>query len=107
MKRPPSPNWSVVHIPVARSLDVKDVAAGEILSGLSGEEFDMAYVKNQVAGHMCSYALVQCYAKKGGDPDMKALAAKLAPKVKGHLMMAKKLYKEEKEMEKEHKIETK
>lgn len=54
---------------VSRSLDVKDTAAGEILSGLSGEEFDLAYVKNQVAGHICSYALVECYAKKGGDPD--------------------------------------
>ena len=56
------------QVPVPRSLDVKH-AAGEILSGLSGEEFDLAYVKNQVAGHICSYALVECYAKKGGDPD--------------------------------------
>ena len=94
------------QVPVSRSLDVKD-AAGEVLSGLSGEEFDLAYVKNQVAGHICAYALVECYAKKGGDPEMKALAAKLAPKVKDHLMMAKKMYKEEKGMEKEHKTATK
>ena len=95
------------QVPVSRSLDVKDAAAGEILSGLTGEEFDMAYVKNQVAGDICAYALVECYAKKGGDPEMKALAAKLAPKVNDHLMMAKKMYKEEKEMEREHKTATK
>ena len=64
-------------------------AAMERLMQLSGEAFDQAYMNEAgVNAHMESAAVYQRQAGLGQDPDLKAFAATILPRVQGHLEMA-------------------
>ena len=82
------------QLALPRMPDVKDQAAADALSGLSGSQFDREFMKGQVAGHMCAVQLFQAEAERGADPNIKAFAAKFLPRIKEHLEMARKSMKE-------------
>lgn len=59
------------------------------LMQLSGAEFDRAYLAEAgVNSHLESAAVYQRQVAMGQDPDLKAFAAKILPRVQGHLAMA-------------------
>ena len=55
------------------------------LQGLSGADFDRAYVNAMVTAHEKDVALFERQAANDADPDAKALAAKTLPTLKKHL----------------------
>jgi putative membrane protein len=69
------------------------------LAALSGAEFDGCYAKAQLVTHLQAVATFEAEAKHGTDPDVKALAAKALPIIKGHLKMIKPIAKKYHEKE--------
>ncbi|HAX80718.1 MAG TPA: DUF4142 domain-containing protein [Cyanobacteria bacterium UBA11372] len=64
-------------------------AAMRQLMQLSGESFDRAYMSEAgLNGHMESAAVYQRQAMLGQDPDLRAFAARILPRVQDHLQMA-------------------
>jgi putative membrane protein len=59
------------------------------LSGLSGADFDKAYMKDMVNDHETDVKEFQKQANEGTDPDIKAFAAKTLPTLQSHLQQAK------------------
>ncbi|MGZ8362927.1 MAG: DUF4142 domain-containing protein [Caulobacteraceae bacterium] len=57
----------------------------------AGGNFDKVYVNQQVAAHQEALTLMQGYADHGDTAQLKALAAKAAPIVQGHLDHVKQL----------------
>lgn len=55
------------------------------LKGLSGADFDKAYVNVMVNDHESDLSAFQKQADNSSDPDVKAFAAKVVPVVKKHL----------------------
>ena len=70
-------------------LDPKHQAILDKLNGLSGAEFDKAYVEAMVADHEETVALFKSEADGGKDADAKAWAAKTLPALQMHLDMIK------------------
>ena len=68
--------------------DKKHEAALKKLEGLSGEQFDRAFMTQMVDDHREALKLVKDTASKADDADLKAMAQKAAPKVEEHLKMA-------------------
>jgi putative membrane protein len=64
---------------------LKDMAAKVKLEALSGDAFDKAYIKNQIAAHRQAVALFRKEAASGQDPQPKAFAASTLPTLKSHL----------------------
>ncbi len=58
------------------------------LSGLSGKEFDRAYMEDMVKDHKDDISEFEKEAKSGRDPEVKAFAAKTLPTLREHLRMA-------------------
>ncbi len=59
------------------------------LMQLSGRDFDQAYMNEAgVNSHLESAAIYQRQAGLGQDPDLKAFATRILPRVQGHLQMA-------------------
>ena len=79
------------QIPVPREVDAKHQKAVEQLSRLQGSEFDRAYARQMVKDHEETVALFKGEAERGQDPELKALANKLLPKLQNHLTMARRL----------------
>ncbi|HAJ64468.1 MAG TPA: DUF305 domain-containing protein [Cyanobacteria bacterium UBA11369] len=64
-------------------------AAMRQLMQLSGESFDRAYMsEGGLNGHLESAAIYQRQAMLGQDPDLRAFAARILPRVQEHLQMA-------------------
>ena len=61
------------------------------LQGMSGPDFDKAYVMQQVQSHQEALALQSGYAKGGDTPALKVAARGAVPIVKMHLSMAQKM----------------
>ena len=80
---------SAKNIPLPRAVDVRAQFCAQSLAGLSGEEFDTCYAKAQLLIHMESASTFEAEAERGQDSEMKALAAKSLPHIKGHLKMIK------------------
>lgn len=59
------------------------------LNGLSGADFDKAYIDGQVSDHEATVKLFEDQAKDDSDAELKAFAAKTLPIIKGHLEMIK------------------
>ena len=59
------------------------------LKGLSGADFDKAYVEAMVEDHETDVKLFEEQAKDDSDADLKAFAAKTLPTLKSHLDMIK------------------
>jgi len=76
-------------IPLSRTADARAQFCAQSLAGLSGEEFDRCYSKAQFLAHMEAVAAFEAEAERGLDRDLKALAAKALPILKGHLAMIK------------------
>jgi putative membrane protein len=74
------------------TLEIGDRAAENALSGAPVEKFDKCYIHQQLAAHMCAVALFEAEAERGGDPAMRAWAAKTLPVLKEHKMMVKRLH---------------
>ncbi len=55
------------------------------LRGLTGAEFDRAYVSQQLASHEEALKVQADYAKGGSDPKLRQVAAGTVPIVQGHL----------------------
>jgi putative membrane protein len=63
-----------------------DVKMG--LRGMGGAEFDRLYIATMVKDHQQALAQFQSEAQGGGDPDLKAFAARLVPVIQQHLAEA-------------------
>lgn len=61
------------------------------LNAAAPADFDKVYLNQQEAAHTEALSLMQGYADKGDNADLKAAAAKTAPKVQMHLDHVKKL----------------
>lgn len=61
------------------------------LAGLSGKEFDKQYVKMMVDDHEDDVEAFEKRAKKGGDPNLSAWAARKLPTLKHHLSLVQDL----------------
>jgi putative membrane protein len=73
------------NIDLPTHASMKDMAAKAKLQVLSGDAFDKAYIKNQVAAHREAVALFRKEAAAGRDPPAKAFAAVTLPTLQGHL----------------------
>ena len=69
--------------------DAKHMAANTKLQTLSGNDFDMEYIKWMVKDHEKAVALFTKESTGGKDEEAKAWAAKTLPTLQGHLDMAK------------------
>jgi predicted outer membrane protein len=69
--------------------DAKHKAMAKKLEAMSGEAFDKAYMKNAgVADHKTVHSMLMRDETRAKDPDVKALATKMAPVVEQHLKSA-------------------
>ncbi|MCO6414689.1 DUF4142 domain-containing protein [Siccirubricoccus sp. KC 17139] len=66
------------------ALDPGRVNANRQLSQLSGQSFDQQYMLQQVQDHQLQAALFQQEAQSGGDPELRAFAAKYLPLIQAH-----------------------
>jgi len=73
-------------------LDAKHKSSMDELKGLSGAEFDKAYVAAQLADHEKTVKLFQTEAQSGTDADIKAFATKTLPTLQSHLEMVRNLH---------------
>ena len=84
------------NIPIPDTLDSKHQSRIEKPSKLSGEQFDKAYVKDQVKDHQADIKDFKDEAQQGNDPKVKAFASNMLPVLQDHLAKAKSLSKSEK-----------
>ncbi len=63
----------------------------ENLKGMTGRDFDRAYLDQQTAAHQEALILHRGFAQGGDNAALKTLAAETAPKVEHHLAMVKQL----------------
>ena len=77
------------RIPLPRTADFRAQFCAQSLAGLSGEEFDKCYAKAQLLAHMDAVGAFEAESERGMVPDMRALAGKALPHIKGHLKMIK------------------
>ena len=81
------------HLPIPRKT-MPDPNQAKLLTDLVNAPkgaFDRAYTHSQVVAHQMALMVIQDYAAKGDNPDLKTLAAQIAPEVEMHLNMALKL----------------
>jgi putative membrane protein len=78
-------------ITLPTALDDKHREHATKLSGMSGAEFDRAYVKMMVRDHSDDVKKFERQSERGADPDLKAFAAKSLPTLQEHLQMARAL----------------
>lgn len=76
------------NVTLAAELAPKQQALYDKLSGLSGEQFDRAYMQGQQKAHSDTEALFSRYLRTGRDADPKAFARKVLPVVQKHERMA-------------------
>jgi len=73
----------------ATEMDSGHKATMEKLKGLSGADFDKAYVDAMVDDHEDAVDLFKSHGESGKDPELKAFAAKTLPVLQGHWNMIK------------------
>jgi putative membrane protein len=71
----------------ATEMDSAHKSIMQKLQGLSGADFDKAYVDAMIDDHEDAVDLFRSQANSGKDPEIKALAAKTLPTLEGHLKM--------------------
>jgi putative membrane protein len=77
------------NITLPTELDAEHKAIKDKLQGLSGAEFDKAYMQAMVTDHEKTVDLFESQSGSGTDADAKALATKTLPTLKMHEEMAK------------------
>src|SRR5438445_2680628 len=81
-------------IDVSSTLDTTHQAMRDRLSGLSGADFDRAYMSEMVRDHTEDVALFERAAETSSDPDLKAWAARSLPMLRDHLALARQVNSE-------------
>lgn len=71
--------------------DAKHKSAMDKLGGMSGMDFDKAFMKQMVKDHEAAVKLFSRESERGTDADTKAFAAKTLPTLQNHLQMARTL----------------
>lgn len=79
-------------------VEAKHRAAIDKLNGMSGMDFDKAFMKQMVKDHEAAVKLFQKQSDKGDDAETKAFAAKNLPTLQNHLQMARSMYDSMKNM---------
>jgi putative membrane protein len=72
-----------------QTLDAKHQAAAAKLSGLTGAEFDRAYMKQMVKDHQEAVSLYQRQSTRGSMADLRSFASATLPALQEHLTMAR------------------
>jgi putative membrane protein len=75
-------------IAIPTSLDAKDQALYDRLSGLSGPAFDKAYMRAMLKDHKTDIAEFQKESNSGHDQDIRSFASSTLPTLQEHLHMA-------------------
>ncbi|MBD8479776.1 DUF4142 domain-containing protein [Pseudomonas coleopterorum] len=78
-------------IDVSDDAELLDKAKAMILELRSAKSFDQAYANNQVKAHEATIEIFEDEIKNGEDAELKAFATETLPKLKAHLVEAKKL----------------
>jgi len=76
---------------VSTTLDTTHQAMRDRLSGLSGADFDRAYMSEMVRDHTEDVALFERAAQTASDADVKAFAARSLPMLRDHLALARQI----------------
>jgi len=76
---------------VSTTLDTTHQAMRDRLSGLSGADFDRAYMSEMVRDHTEDVALFERAAETASDADVKAFAARSLPMLRDHLALARQI----------------
>jgi putative membrane protein len=76
------------NIPQPPGLDEEHNAMRRQLQNLSGGDFDLAYIRGQVADHQKTAQLFEWQIGSGQDPQLKAFASEILPIIYRHLQMA-------------------
>ncbi len=76
------------NIPQPVDLDEEHNAMRAELDKLGGSDFDLAYIRGQVAEHQKTAQLLEWEIGSGQDPQLKAFASEILPIVLRHLQMA-------------------
>jgi putative membrane protein len=84
------------NIEIPGSIDSKRQSRIDKLSKLSGEDFDKAFLKDQLKDHEAQVRDFSAEAQGGSDPNVKAFATKMLPALQQHLELAKNINKSEK-----------
>jgi putative membrane protein len=79
---------------VSNTLDVSHQAMRDRLSGLSGADFDRAYISEMVRDHTEDVALFERAAQTATDADVKAYAQRSLPMLRDHLALARQVNSE-------------
>ena len=79
---------------VPTALEPSQQAMRDRLSGLSGPDFDRAYMSEMVRDHTEDIALFERAAETSSDPDLKAWAARSLPMLRDHLALARQVNSE-------------
>jgi putative membrane protein len=79
---------------VSNTLDVSHQAMRDRLSGLSGADFDRAYMSEMVRDHTEDVAAFERAAQAATDADVKAYAARSLPMLREHLALARQVNSE-------------
>ena len=79
---------------VPTALEPSQQAMRDRLSGLSGPDFDRAYMSEIVRDHTEDIALFERAAEISSDPDLKAWAARSLPMLRDHLALARQVNSE-------------
>jgi putative membrane protein len=79
-------------ITLPTELDTKHRDQVTKLSGMTGAEFDRAYMNMMVSDHNKDVPAFEKESTKGVDPDLKAFAGKTLPTLKEHQQLAKSLH---------------
>ncbi|MCE9650363.1 MAG: DUF4142 domain-containing protein [Parvibaculum sp.] len=82
-----------IDVAIPAKLDAEHTAKLEKLKTLSGDEFDKAYLDDQVEGHQMALKVHQAYAASGDNETLKDWAGKTADVVQTHLTKAEALDK--------------
>ena len=83
-------------IDVPTALDSKHQSKIDKLSKLSGDQFDKAYIKDQLKDHETDVTAFKAEADNGNDPNIKSFASTTLPMLQQHLDLVKNLNKSEK-----------
>jgi putative membrane protein len=79
---------------VSSTLDVSHQAMRDRLSGLSGADFDRAYMSEMVRDHTEDVALFERATQTASDADVKAYAERSLPMLREHLALARQVNSE-------------
>lgn len=84
------------NISIPDALDSKHQSRIDKLSKLSGEDFDKAYVKEELRDHQAEVRDFSAEAQSGADPQVKEFASNMLPTLQQELDLVKNLNKSEK-----------